>query len=216
MRLDLHVHTKYSIDSIIEPKALVARARASGIIPAITEHNNLDSHSKMRSLGAEFIPGEEIRTDKGDLIGLYLNEVIPRGTPFAESIERIHDQGGLAYLPHMYDKSRKGVVPAAVDAQKLDIIEVFNARCPLESFNAKADAFTHEHDKPGAVGSDSHFLMEFGYNYAEVADFDLNDPKSLLKALQVARFCKKKTTLLVRGTTTFVALGKKLVRELKF
>lgn len=215
MKLDLHVHTKYSIDSIIEPKALIARARGVGIIPAITEHNNIDSHKVFRGLGAAFIPGEEIRTDRGDLIGLYLNEAIPKYTPFPEAIDLIHDQGGLAYLPHMYDKSRKGVVPKAEEAKKLDIIEVFNARCPLESFNAKAADFADVHGKPGAVGSDSHFLMEFGYNYAEVPDFDLADPRSMLRALQVVRFRKKKATMLVRGTTTFVAVGKKLVKGLK-
>ncbi len=215
MKLDFHVHTKYSIDSIIEPKALVARSRASGVVPAITEHNNIDSHRELRSLGADFIPGEEIRTDRGDLIGLYLNEPIPRMTPFLEAIDIIHMQGGLAYLPHMYDRSRRGVVPAKEEAGKLDIIEVFNARCPLASYNGRAGSFARELSKPGAVGSDSHFIFEFGHNWNEVPDFDLQDPKGLMKALGKARFTTKKATMLVRGTTTFVAMGKKLVRRLR-
>ncbi|MEW6722337.1 MAG: PHP-associated domain-containing protein [Candidatus Micrarchaeota archaeon] len=213
MKIDLHVHTKYSIDSIIEPKALAAKSAALGIIPAITEHNNIDSHAAMRSLKADFISGEEIRTDRGDLIGLFLSENIPRKTPFAEAIDRIHEQGGLAYLPHMYDKSRKGVVPTEAEAQKLDIVEVFNARCPLDSFNKKAGEFAKKHSLAEAVGSDSHFLMEFGHNYVEVPDFDLDNPRKLMKALKAnPRHKTKKATLLVRGTTTFVAIGKKLLR----
>lgn len=215
MKLDLHVHTKYSIDSIIQPKDLVKKSRESGIIPAITEHNNIDSHQEFRRLGLPFIPGEEIRTDRGDLIGLYLSEAIPRKTPFAEAMDLIHAQGGLAYLPHMYDRSRKGVIPSEEEAKKIDMIEVFNARCPLDSFNAKASAFAKEKGIMQAVGSDSHFLIEFGHNYNEVPDFDLDSPKGLLKALRGARFTKKKATLLVRGTTTFVAIGKKLVRSLR-
>ncbi|MFN7991768.1 MAG: PHP-associated domain-containing protein [Candidatus Micrarchaeia archaeon] len=215
MKLDLHVHTKYSIDSIIQPKDLVKKSRESGIIPAITEHNNIDSHQEFRRLGLPFIPGEEIRTDRGDLIGLYLSEAIPRKTPFAEAMDLIHAQGGLAYLPHMYDRSRKGVIPSEEEAKRLDMIEVFNARCPLDSFNAKASAFAKEKGIMQAVGSDSHFLIEFGHNYNEVPDFDLDSPKGLLKALRGARFTKKKATLLVRGTTTFVAIGKKLVRSLR-
>ncbi len=216
MRLDLHVHTRSSIDSIIKPRELAAKSRKTGIIPAITEHNNIDSQPALRELGADFIPGEEIRTDRGDLIGLYLGSAIPKKTPFLEAVDRIHEQGGLAYLPHMYDRSRKGVVPTKEEAEKLDIIEVFNARCPLESFNARAERFADESKKAKAVGSDSHFLMEFGRNWNEVPDFDLHDPRALLRALGKARFVKRKATVLVRGTTAFVAIGRKIGKRLRF
>jgi predicted metal-dependent phosphoesterase TrpH len=214
MKVDLHVHTKYSIDSIIEPKALVARSRKSGVIPAITDHNNTDAHAVFRSLGADFIQGEEVRTDRGDLIGLYLNEPIPRMTPFLEAIDIIKGQGALAYLPHMYDRSRRGVVPSPEEAKGLDIVEIFNARCPFESFNEKAEAFADECIKRKAVGSDSHFLFEFGTTFSDVPEFDLQDPKGLVAALRKAKYVKKKATMLVRGTTTFVAVGKKLIKRL--
>ncbi len=135
-----------------------------------------------------------------------------------EAIDKIHSQGGLAYLPHMYDKSRKGVVPSKEEARKLDIIEAFNARCPLESFNAKAAAFADEHNLLKACGSDSHFLMEFGHTYTELPDFDLGNPKALLRALktQNPRLRTHKAALYVRGTTTFVALGRKFIHMLNF
>ena len=215
MRLDFHVHTKYSIDSIIKPEELFKKSQKLGIIPAITDHNNMECHKHLRSLNARFIPGEEIRTDKGDLIGLYLNEVIPKNTPFFDALEKIHEQGGIAYLPHMYDKTRKGVIPTKEEVAKLDIIEVFNARCPFESYNTKAEAFATENKLVKAIGSDSHFLMEFGYNCNEVPDFDLDEPKALLKALKGAKFTKRKAIMLVRATTTFVALGKKLIKNLR-
>ncbi|MEW6035737.1 MAG: PHP-associated domain-containing protein [Candidatus Micrarchaeota archaeon] len=218
MKIDLHVHTKYSTDALIEPKALAKKSRECRVIPAITEHNNMDSHRELRSLKTDFIPGEEIRTDRGDLIGLYLSEPIAKNTPFMEAIDKIHSQSGLAYLPHMYDKSRKGVVPSKREARKLDIIEAFNARCPLESFNARAAAFAEEHKLPKACGSDSHFLMEFGHTYAELPDFDPGNPKALIKALKTGnpKLRTRKAALYLRGTTTFVALGRKLIHMLKF
>ncbi|HSB46895.1 MAG TPA: PHP-associated domain-containing protein [Candidatus Bilamarchaeum sp.] len=215
MKLDLHCHTRYSIDSIIRPKDLAKKSDRTGIIPAVTDHNTIDAHREMRSLGAKFIPGEEIRTDRGDLIGLYLNENIPRMTPFAEAIDKVHGQGGIAYLPHMYDRSRKGVVPGGEEAKKLDIIEVFNSRCPVQEYNLKAREFSELNKKIPACGSDSHFLFEFGSTYNEVPDFDISDPKAFLRSIREAKLATRKAPLFVRGTTTMVALTKKLIRRIR-
>jgi hypothetical protein len=215
MKIDLHCHTRYSIDSIIKPKELMKKSEKTGVIPAITDHNTVQAHKELRSFGAKFIPGEEIRTDRGDLIGLYLTENIPRMTPFAEAIDKIHAQGGIAYLPHMYDKSRKGVIPTDEEAKKLDIIEVFNSRCPIQDYNAKAAAFANSQKKPGAAGSDSHFLFEFGSTYNDVPDFDISDPKAFLRSIQSAKLTTKKAPIFVRGTTTAVALTKKFMRRIR-
>lgn len=215
MKIDLHCHTRYSIDSIIKPRDLARKSEKTGVIPAVTDHNTIDAHKELRSLGARFIPGEEIRTDRGDLIGLYLTENIPKKTPFAESIDKIHSQGGIAYLPHMYDKSRKGVIPTTEETKKLDIIEIFNSRCPIQDFNKKAESFASENSILKACGSDSHFLFEFGSTYNEVPDFDISDPKAFMRSIRSAKPVTKKAPVFVRGTTTVVALTKKLLRRLR-
>lgn len=215
MKIDFHVHTHYSIDSIIKPKELAQKAKKTGIIPCITEHNNLDSHSELKANGLTFIPSEEIRTDRGDLIGLFLNECIKKYTHFEEAIDIIHSQGGLAYLPHMYDKTRKGVIPTSNEAKKLDIIEIFNARCPFNSMNLEAEKFADIFGLLKGLGSDSHFLFEFGQNYVEVPDFDLMNPKELLDSLKAAKFNKSKAPFFVRGSTTLVAMTKKLIQKLR-
>ena len=215
MKLDLHCHTSHSIDSIIKIADLKKRSEKTGVIPAITDHNSIGAHREMRSLGASFIPGEEIRTDRGDLIGLYLTENIPKRTPFAEAIDKIHSQGGIAYLPHMYDRSRKGVIPSEEEAERIDIIEVFNSRCPLEEFNAKAAAFAGRQKILQACGSDSHFLFEFGSTYNEVPDFDIGSPKEFIQAMGSARMATKKATVFVRGTTALVAVAKKTLQRLR-
>jgi predicted metal-dependent phosphoesterase TrpH len=216
MRIDFHVHTRYSPDSIIRPSDLARVSAKLGIIPAIADHNCINAHADMEALGARFIPAEEIFTDRGDLIGLYVDELVPKGIPFAEAIDTIHGQGGLAYLPHMYDYGRSKKHAGEKEAAKADIIEVFNARCLRKGYNERAAAFARTHRLPGAAGSDCHFLFEFGKTYTSLPDFDLGNPKALLKALKT-RNLKLETHSafpLVRGTTTFVAIGRKLAKRL--
>ena len=213
IRIDFHTHTKYSRDSLIEPKKLAAKAQMLGIIPAVTDHDSIKAHADFRALGASFIPGEEISTGKGDLIGLYLNEPIAKKTSFPEAIDLIHSQGGLAYLPHMFDATRAGVSSPEL-AKKVDIIEIFNARSVMKDFNMKAEAFANANGIPGAAGSDSHFLSEFGSTYTELPEFDIASPKELMNALKSksAKIVGKPAPLYVKGTTTIVKLWKKLFR----
>ncbi len=212
MKLDLHIHTKYSPDSLTQPKDLAAKAKKLEIIPALTDHNSIEAHKEMRSLGINFIPGEEITTDKGDLIGLYLNELIPKKTPFLEAIDKIHGQGGIAYLPHMFDYGRSGAHTNEEEATKVDVIEVFNARCLNPDFNLRAEKFASKNKMLKAAGSASHFLFEFGKTYNELPDFDIDDPRALLTALKSAKLVTKKGPIYARGTTRFIYIGKKLLR----
>ena len=215
MKLDFHCHTNHSPDSIIKPKELAVKAKKLGIIPAITDHNKITVYAELKLYGMKFIPGEEIRTDKGDLIGLYLTEVIPKHTPFLDALNMIKEQGGISYLPHMYDKTRHGVAVEEL-AKKVDIIEIFNARCPIQKFNEDAEEFAKKHAQLTGVGSDSHFLFEFGRTYFEIdSDFDMikDNPKALLKVLKTKPIIihGKKAPIFVRGTTRLVKVVKKLL-----
>ena len=213
MKIDFNVHTHHSIDSLINPSDLAKKSKALGIIPAITDHNSIRAHKEMRSLGGPFIPGEEIYTDRGDLIGLFIEDEIPKGTAFEEALDRIHQQGGLSYLPHMFDISRKGggEVPARF-IRKIDLVEIFNARCLADSFNEKALDFAKKNLIPGLAGSDSHFLFEFGSTYNTLGDFDLDDPKALIKSIEAKEpvLTARKAPIYVRGTTRFVSLWKRI------
>jgi len=217
VKIDFHVHTHHSVDSLTKPRDLAAKSSKLGIVPAIADHNSIAAHSEMRTLGAPFIPAEEIATDRGDLVGLYISESIPKDTPFLEAIDRIHQQGGLAYLPHMYDLGRSGKHASEEESAKVDIIEVFNARCLKKEFNDKAAAFALRHNLPGATGSDSHFLFEFGNSYTQLEDLDisdLSDPKTLLRSLKnkKTKLVTRPAPIYVRGTTKMVYFGKKIAR----
>ncbi len=208
MKVDFHVHTNFSFDSTIKVQELMLKAEKLGIIPVISDHNTTAACN-------EAIPAEEIRTLSGDLIGLYLTEEISPKLSFEETIDRIKEQGGLAYLPHMYDMGRHGCGDEY--AGLVDIIEIFNARCLDNKLNEMAAETARELNKAGAAGSDSHFLFEFGRTYTELPEFDIENPNELLKALTSgkSRIICRKAPFYVRGPTTVVKFGRRLRKKLK-
>ena len=51
------------------------------------------------------IVAEEVKTaDQGEVIGLFIEEKIPRGLTLAETVAEIKRQGGLVYVPHPFDR----------------------------------------------------------------------------------------------------------------
>ena len=212
MKIDFHVHTNFSIDGIIKVRDLAGKSKKLGIIPVISDHNTLEGVEEFRKTGESFIAGEEIRTTKGDLIGLFLTETIPRNLSFEETIDKIKEQGGLSYLPHMYDMGRHGCGDEF--AKLVDIIEVFNARCLDSRLNERASETAEKLGKPGAAGSDSHFLIEFGKTYTEIPDFDLDNPKELMKGLENAKITSKKIPFFMRGPSYAVMHFRKLRKKL--
>lgn len=212
MKIDFHVHTKYSVDSLNEPREIVSTCRKLGLIPAITDHSSISSFKEFRSLGFQFIPGEECYTaERFDLTALYVTEFIPPKKPFAECLDIIKSQGALSYLPHMCDTSRHGS-GCVTGADKVDIIEVFNARCMASGFNQKAFEFAKKNKKPMGAGSDAHFIFEIGNAYIEMEEFDLDNPKALLKALRNGKITGNYAPVYVRGTTSLIKFAKRAFR----
>jgi hypothetical protein len=213
MKIDFHVHTHASLDSTINPKHLAKKSKELGIIPTIADHTSIDSWKKMKAADCVFIPAEEIRTGAGDLIGLFLTELVPSRLSFEESVDRIRAQGGLAYLPHMYDAARRGCGHGYAEAA--DIIEIFNGRC-IGNANQLAEARALQLGKPGAAGSDSHFLFEFGFTYTELPDFAIDDPKKMLKSLKSkdVKLVTKSSPIYVRGVTDVLSKVRKVWRRM--
>ncbi len=186
VRMDFHMHTWRSFDCLADPEVMLRRARSLGYRRiALTDHNRLDVALAMAErYPDEIIPGEEVKTGEGvDVIGLYLTETIPKGTPGLETIERIKDQGGIAYLPHPYAKGKGGGGRWAEEWGPLvDVIEVFNARLHPAGLNDKAEALARRLGKLRSAGSDSHTVGELGGAWVELPDHP-NAPAALLLAL---------------------------------
>lgn len=193
VRVDLHCHTHHSPDSRTGFDALAGACLKAGIgVLAVTDHDTVEGglafrdHCRERGLPLQVIPGEEVWTPEGEVIGLYLDATIPRLTPLDEAVSAIRDQGGLVLVEHPFDTWRHGLGERArtVDA---DIVETFNARTVRDGANAKARRLAAERGLPACACSDAHTPDEVGVAYTEVPPFDAGDPDALLSALAEGR-----------------------------
>jgi predicted metal-dependent phosphoesterase TrpH len=157
------------------------------------------------------IPGEEVKTGEGiDVIGLYLSEEIPKGTPARETVERIRAQGGIPYLPHPYASGKGGGGKFAEElAPLVDVVEVFNARLHPGRLNAPARDLATRHGRLPGVGSDAHTLGELGGARIHVPAH-ANEPAALLGALASGRVEGKTASNLVHLASTWAKVRKRL------
>lgn len=214
MRVDLHLHTEGSWDCRSDPEEVLERALELGYGRiAITDHNRLEVAARMASAHPRHvIPGEEVKTAEGvDVIGLYLSEEIPRGTPARATIGRIRDQGGISYLPHPYAGGKGGGGRLADELAPLcDVVEGFNARLHTPSLNARARELASRHGKPLGAGSDAHTISEVGNAWVELPPHD-NRADALLAALRgSSRIGGTTASRLVHLASTWAKVRKKL------
>ena len=214
IRLDMHMHTEYSRDSRVALADFAALARQAELSAVcVTDHDTIDGGLRLREMdtGLQVIVGEEITTADGELVGLYLEKPIRPGLTAETTIEHIHAQGGLAYVPHPFSRNRRRHLRRTVleqVASKLDIVEVFNAREAASSSNVQALAFARAHVLPGGVGSDAHRKIEIGGAYGEDAPF--GTPAELLLALREGKVTGTLSGLGIH-VRTWIDMGRKLV-----
>lgn len=172
-KVDLHTHSSASPDGGITP-AQYHRALQNGTLDciAITDHNRIDCATQLASeLGGRIIVGEEIMTNAGEIIGLFLLEAIPAGMSPAETVQRIKDQNGLVYVPHPFETMRKGIHPAVLEdiANDVDVIEVYNGRAFAQDRSQQAVVWAKLNQIPGAASSDAHGTHGLGKSYSDLA-----------------------------------------------
>ena len=199
--VDLHMHTDHSNDCATPVEVLLATAREQGLgAIAVTDHNEisgaLDARAKAAEYGVKVIVAEEVKTgDQGEVIGLFIEEKIPRGMTLEETIAEIKRQGGLVYVPHPFDRMHS--VPdyehllAVVD--DVDAIEVFNPRIAIPAFNEEAVRFARKYRIVGGAGSDSHVAQGLGSVRIRMRDFD--GPEEFLASLRDADIVGRPSSL---------------------
>jgi predicted metal-dependent phosphoesterase TrpH len=216
LRLDMHMHTEYSRDSRVSLSSFAELARKAQLnAVCITDHDTIEGGLRLRDMdtGLQVIVGEEITTADGELVGLYLKDKIPPGLSADRSIDLIHEQGGLAYVPHPFSRNRRRHLRrSALErlASKLDIVEVFNAREVASSSNVLALEFARAHDLPGGVGSDSHRPIEIGRAYVDIAPFVT--PQDLVIALREGKVTGTLSGIGIH-VRTWVDMGRKFMRK---
>jgi predicted metal-dependent phosphoesterase TrpH len=164
LKYDLHTHSHYSRDGVIKPADAIRIAKKRGLDGiAITDHNTIRGGleaKKLKPKGLDVVCGAEMKTDRGDVIGLFLTEEI-RAVDHVEVIEEIKRQGGIAIVPHPFDSMRSSAFWLIDrDAKKMDAVEVLNARCVFKRSNAMANAYADTYHVAKVGGSDAHFGAE--------------------------------------------------------
>ena len=188
VKVDLHLHSRWSHDSSTSLDELVDRCREAGLDHiALTDHNTaegaLELHRRHPDLA---IVGEEVRTTEGEVVALFIERSIARGLRPERALDEIHEQGGLTYLAHPFDRYRASWAPHRVVelAARIDIIEVYNAWSSARD-NEAARRMCTELDKVAASGSDAHHPRELGLSWMEMEEFE--GPADFLRKLGQAR-----------------------------
>ena len=198
--LDLHCHTSASFDSLASPASVARTAAARGLTHlAITDHGTIEGALAARDAapdGLTILVGEEVRTQAGDLIAVFLSRAIPQGLPAAEVIAAIREQGGLVGMPHPFDRFRGSVGrgsgargssggrdAALIElSASVDWIEAWNARLLVGDGNTRAAQLAAERGVPGVAVSDAHTTVEVGVA-STVVRGDPSTPDGLRAAL---------------------------------
>jgi predicted metal-dependent phosphoesterase TrpH/glycosyltransferase involved in cell wall biosynthesis len=211
VHVDLHMHTDHSSDCATPARTLLEAAKAAGLgAIAITDHNEVSGAHEARELaeeigGIKVIVAEEVKTaDQGEVIGLFIEDKIPRGMTLRETIAAIRAQDGLVYVPHPFDRMHS--VPDyehLLDVvEDIDAIEVFNPRVAFSAFNEEAARFAEKYRIVAGAGSDSHVAAGLGSVKIKMRDFD--GPEEFLESLRDADIVRKRQSLLYVQALKFI------------
>jgi predicted metal-dependent phosphoesterase TrpH len=192
MRIELHCHSHYSkgkkisTEGIDSPAELVKAAKKLGLGGiALTDHSTnrgwKESEEWAKRLGLVFIPAIEVSSLSGHVIGLGLNDYVKSGLSLEDTLDRIHEQAGLAVAAHPFDVRRLGIRECSA---KADVIETFNSMNVDRLSNLAAKKFARKSGRPVVSGSDSHTKEMLG----QCINFiDAHDSDSALKEIRKGR-----------------------------
>jgi predicted metal-dependent phosphoesterase TrpH len=212
LRVELHLHTRYSKDSLLPLERMIERARELGLDRvAVTDHNEIEGALAAQKLAPDLIiVGEEIQTTIGELLGYFMTEKIPAGLEPDEVLRRLKDQGAVISVAHPFDRrgsklwQREDLVAIA---PHLDAVEAFNARCLTMEPNNKANAYADEFGLAKAAGSDAHSAYEMGTATLTLPEFE--NAETFRAALRSAEIHGRLSSPHVRLISRHAALSKK-------
>jgi predicted metal-dependent phosphoesterase TrpH len=179
LKLDLHVHSMYSDDAIGTPKEIMKSIQQKGLDGfALTDHNTVNGALKaakdLTTNDFLIIPGIEISTKDGHLLGLDVDTAIPRGLPVHETVDLIYENGGIPIVPHLY-RNMSGIKKEKLMPihNHLDAIEVYNG-CSQPKTNNRTGKVAKQLNLGGTGGSDSHMPQYAGYAYTTIDTVELS------------------------------------------
>jgi hypothetical protein len=222
-RIDLHSHTGHSKDCLLPAADLLTAAAARGLAAiAVTDHDSLGGGQQAMELAVRqaerfgavrVLPGNEIKTAEGEIIGLFLHRDIASGLTPEETIARIREQGGLVIVPHPFDRLRRSRLTETAlrrVAHLVDAIEGLNARTTLASDNRRAQRFGAESGLAITAGSDAHVAREVGTAFLVLDEPPADQPAALLEQVRRARLGGRLSSPFVHVHSKLASWRKKL------
>ena len=188
LRIDLHVHTRYSRDSVSGFDDINERCRDLKLDGyAVCDHDSIEGLGRVESGGLVVIPGLEVSVKGAHVLCFDPVEVVPSGLSIVETVERVHAQGATAVLAHPYAIPRSFVRYREVEGSGLDAIEVANsAQSPFGFVTACNRGLAEKLRLPQTGGSDSHIPETFGRSYT-VVEADSREPDDIIEAIKKGR-----------------------------
>jgi predicted metal-dependent phosphoesterase TrpH len=182
MQFEIHCHTNHSRGSkiptevMMSPAEVVRLAKKRGIDGlAITDHKVTtawdEARREAKKQGIIFMPGQEIETSDGHLLGLGLTESVKNSMTAEETMDTIREQGGFSIAPHPWDIKNDGLKEKCFGA---DAVEVFNSFSMDRLTNWYAMRRARKEGKPMVVGSDVHMpdMMGLCVNVADARSME--------------------------------------------
>jgi predicted metal-dependent phosphoesterase TrpH len=214
MKVDLHVHTCYSRDSLTSLETVIETCQRRGLDKvAITDHNTIAGALSLQEMAPKLvIVGEEIKTPAGEFIAYFLEEEIPRGLSLQETIARIRAQGGVVGVSHPLDRLRREAMRwtnlmEIID--QVDALEAFNARTIFPADNRRAEELARQRGLLVTAGSDAHTAAEIGQAYVEMPPF--NGKEEFMQSLAQGQIMGRLSTPWIHFASTYAKLRKRLV-----
>ncbi len=168
MKLDLHIHSTFSRDGTATPEDIIAFAQKNGLDGiAITDHNAVGGSLRAFDLAAKagliVVRGVEVSAMEGHILAYGIADVVPKGMPAADTIEKIHSLGGIAVAAHP-KRFPSGMGLETARRMKFDAIEVLNGGSSRRD-NALARRIAEEKRSSVTAGSDAHVIESVGKSF---------------------------------------------------
>ena len=202
MKADLHIHTKYSNDGWSKPEKVVSMCRRKGFgCIAITDHNSFQAYKEVcDSEGIIIVPGEEVSSSEGHIIALGIDREIPRGMSVKDTIDAIHEAGGIAIAAHPYrwwsGIGEKNVIP------EFDGVEARNAKS-TPGANYRSKKLAERFGKIITAGSDAHNRFSTGWAYVVISD-ECRTWQDVIEELKAGRAVSKGYSRYVIGSIFYI------------
>lgn len=171
--IDLHTHSTDSKDGGLSENDYIELLNSNRLdMIAITDHQSIKMALKLSTqskFSGKIIVGQEIKSSRGEIIGLYLVEKISDNLSPSKTVKQIKKQGGLCIIPHPQDRFRSGLDLDTMNSilDNIDAIEVYNGRS-IKTPDKRLSSWAEKHNITQISSSDAHSFAGAGHSYTVI------------------------------------------------